>query len=108
MKTKIITPLLLFWRSKEAWIWLVALIFLASNHPGGHHYSFCLFNNLGISFCPGCGIGRSITLFFNGSIKDSFLCHPLGIPAVILLSARIYNVLKNSIQQIETINPLST
>jgi len=108
MKNKFTSGLLLFWRTKEAWIWLVALAFLASSNPSGQHYSFCLFNNLGIPFCPGCGLGRSITLLFNGDVKQSFLCHPLGIPAVILLFSRIFTVLRNSIQQIETFNPLST
>lgn len=81
------------WRRKEAFIWLAALAWLAIDNPAAHHYSLCPFHNLGISFCPGCGLGRSIGFLFRLDISASFQAHPLGIPAVTLLIARIVKVL---------------
>jgi hypothetical protein len=79
------------WQKKEALIWLGALIFLAFSNPDTHHYSFCPLDNLGFSYCPGCGLGRSVGYLFRLDFESSFLSHPLGIPAVALL---IYRSLK--------------
>jgi hypothetical protein len=81
------------WRRKEAVIWISALIFLAFSNPAVHHYSICPLDNLGISYCPGCGLGRSIGYFFRFDFKSSFLAHPLGIPAVFLLIFRSVKIL---------------
>ncbi|MFA4863650.1 MAG: DUF2752 domain-containing protein, partial [Bacteroidales bacterium] len=81
------------WQKKEALIWIVALIFLAFSNPAVHHYTLCPLDNLGISYCPGCGLGRSIGYFFRLDIESSFLAHPLGIPAVFLLVYRSLKIL---------------
>ena len=80
------------WFKKEAFIWLAALTWLALADPSGHHYSICPLHNLGFSFCPGCGLGRSIGYFFRLDPVSSFQAHPLGILAVILLIYRIIRV----------------
>jgi len=85
------------YRSAEAWIWLTALILLALLDPGDHHHTLCPFSNLGISFCPGCGIGRSISLAFRGEWLNSLMMHPLGIPAIILLFWRSMSLIKHQI-----------
>jgi hypothetical protein len=56
--------------------------------------SLCLLHNLGVP-CPGCGLGRSITYFFQGQMAASFWTHPLGIPAVIIISQRIIHLSQN-------------
>jgi hypothetical protein len=81
------------WHRKEAIIWLVALILLAASNPSEHHYTLCPLHNLGWDFCPGCGMGRSISYLFHLQVEKSFLTHPLGIPAVIILLHRITKVL---------------
>lgn len=81
------------WYRKEALLWLAALIWLAIDSPVHHHYTLCPFQNMGISFCPGCGLGRSIGLLFRLNIEASFQAHPLGIPAVILIVTRFVKVL---------------
>jgi hypothetical protein len=81
------------WNKKEALIWIAALLFLAVSNPAVHHYSICPLDNLGISYCPGCGLGRSIGYFFRFDIVSSCLAHPLGIPAVFLLMYRSVNIL---------------
>jgi hypothetical protein len=81
------------WQRKEALIWMTALIFLAVSNPADHHYTLCPLDNMGISYCPGCGLGRSIGYFFRLDLESSFLSHPLGIPAIILLIYRSFKIL---------------
>jgi hypothetical protein len=66
---------------------------LAFMNPGTDpHYSFCFFKFLGIHFCPGCGIGHSISYLFHGNISASLSAHPLGIFAVVIILSRIYKL----------------
>jgi hypothetical protein len=81
------------WHKKEALIWMAALACLAISNPAVHHYTLCPLDNLGISYCPGCGLGRSIGYFFRLEIISSFLTHPLGIPAVFLFVYRSVKIL---------------
>lgn len=80
----------------EALVWAASLLILAFYYPEGEtHFSICPLNNLGFDFCPGCGLGRSISFLFRGEVKQSFAAHPLGIFAVIVLSYRIFRLTKN-------------
>ena len=81
------------WYKKEALIWIAAMAILAISNPAIHHYSLCPLDNLGISYCPGCGLGRSIAYFFRLDFMSSFLSNPLGIPAVFLFVHRSVNIL---------------
>ncbi len=67
---------------------------LALSNPAGDHFSLCIFKFLGMDFCPGCGIGHSIAWLFRLNIERSISCHPLGIPALILLLFRIFQLIK--------------
>ncbi len=78
----------------EAVIWTVALLVLALSDPAGTHIAICPLQRLGVDFCPGCGLGRSVTLLFHGEVTRSFAAHPLGIFAVIVLSLRVVTLLK--------------
>ena len=81
--------------TSEIFIWSSALIYLAIfNHPGHAHFSICPLKNLGIEFCPGCGLGNSISYLFRGEIISSFYAHPFGIPALIILISRIISLIK--------------
>jgi hypothetical protein len=77
----------------ELIFWIAAFIFLAMAKPAAHpediHFTFCPLANLGLSWCPGCGLGRAITLIFHGRIRESFDYHWLGIPAILIISYRI-------------------
>lgn len=85
-------------RYLELLIWLTALVLLAFAPLEGDHYSLCVFNNLGIGFCPGCGLGHSITYLFHANFSASFDAHPLGIPAVLILLFRIFIIFKQNNQ----------
>jgi hypothetical protein len=80
----------------ESLIWLSGLIVLAFwNFSTDTHFTLCPLANLGFDFCPGCGLGKSISLFFKGEVKESLYTHPFGIFAVIILSLRIFQQTKN-------------
>lgn len=74
----------------EIFIWLLALIALAfSGQYNGLHFSFCPLHNLGISWCPGCGLGLSISSLLHGDFQSSWEHHWFGVPALMILVHRI-------------------
>ena len=82
----------------EAVLWCCALIALALNDTAASHYSLCPLSQAGFTFCPGCGLGRSVTHLFHGEILTSFQTHPLGVFAVIVLSFRTVQLTKHYFQ----------
>jgi hypothetical protein len=90
--------LLFFFNSLEAFIWLIALIVLATASITGTHFTLCPLNNAGFQYCPGCGLGHSITMIFHGQFIESLHMHPFGFPAIGLLSWRIVSVFRNSVR----------
>lgn len=73
----------------EGVLWFTALIYLCFVNPyQTQSFTFCLFHNLGIDFCPGCGLGRSISFLYYADIINSFKTHPFGILALLLISYR--------------------
>jgi hypothetical protein len=81
----------------EALIWILGLIYLYFVNSDSH-YSFCLFKNLGIDFCPGCGLGRSIHYLMHFEFMKSINTHPLGIFAFVMLLNRIITLLIPSLK----------
>ena len=78
----------------EGICWVMALTLLYFSDPYSHHFTLCPLENIGLEWCPGCGLGRSIALFMRGEIDASFSMHWLGIPAFFILIARIYTLSK--------------
>ena len=79
----------------EGVLWLTGLVYLFFINPYQVQlFTFCPFHNLGISFCPGCGLGRSISFFYHGDFLHSIKTHPLGIIAFIFISARTTELFK--------------
>lgn len=58
------------------------------------HFTFCILKLSGFNFCPGCGLGHSISYFFHGNIQASLSSHPLGIFAVIIILLRIFKLIQ--------------
>ena len=81
----------------EALLWITGLIYLSTIdlYQQGH-FDFCLFKITGIEFCPGCGLGKSISMIFHGDIINSIKTHPIGIFAVIFIIKRIIELLYKS------------
>lgn len=99
--------LISFYRSinLEVIIWSAGLIFLALfNVTENSHFTICPLSNLGFENCPGCGLGKSITLFFKGDFPGSINTHLLGIPAIIILLYRIITLIHNNILTQRKIN----
>lgn len=78
----------------ELILWSAAIVLLATADTGAgihdHHFTLCPLANMGFSWCPGCGLGRSITQLLQGNIRQSFQYHWLGIPALLLIMNRIF------------------
>jgi len=81
----------------ELFIWITALILLAFSTPGASHFTLCPLANLGITWCPGCGLGRAITHVFHGEIKQALGLHWFVFPALAILLFRIAQLSKQFI-----------
>jgi hypothetical protein len=77
----------------EAIVWVTALILLATMDPYSTQPSLCMFHNLGIESCPGCGLGHSVSAAFHGQFGQSFTLHPLGMITIVFLTGRIITVI---------------
>ncbi|CAN5244625.1 hypothetical protein BH23BAC3_BH23BAC3_01010 [soil metagenome] len=79
--------------------WLVlssGLVLMAFIDPADNKSTLCLFEFIGINFCPGEGFGRSIALVFRGEILESFQMHPLGLPGITIIAHRIVSIFKRN------------
>ncbi len=80
----------------ELFFWVTALILLATANSHEHHFTLCPLANLGFKdWCPGCGIGRSISHILHGEFTESFSEHWFGFPALLIIVYRIYTLIKN-------------
>jgi len=78
----------------ELLFWVAALVSLAINDPSGNaHFTLCPLKALGITWCPGCGLGHAISWLFHGNIRNSLHAHWLGIPALAVIFYRIYTLI---------------
>jgi hypothetical protein len=78
----------------EACAWMLALLAPVFIDPvADHHFSLCFFKNIGLSWCPGCGLGHSLAFLYRGDFAASFQAHPLGIATIAILAHRIYILL---------------
>ncbi|MBA4252105.1 MAG: hypothetical protein C0442_10355 [Chlorobiaceae bacterium] len=91
--------------TSEIVLWFGCLFYLVLFNPYlSSHFTFCVINIVGITWCPGCGIGKSISYLLHGDIYKSFETHILGTPALILIIIRIvqlYNF-KNKLKLTES------
>ncbi|MHA4893759.1 DUF2752 domain-containing protein [Pedobacter sp. PWIIR3] len=73
------------------WVVALTLLALAQPVPAGQedHFTLCPLAAMGFDWCPGCGIGRSITQLLHGNLSDSLKLHWFGIPALLILLYRI-------------------
>ena len=85
----------------ELLFWIGALLMLGSTGAqevaGQEHLSLCPLANLGFSWCPGCGLGRSLSYLLHGNFQESVQMHWFGIPALLILLYRIFILSKQEI-----------
>lgn len=84
---------------EAAW-WTVALVSLACTDPSGEGLlRLCPLDWLGLTFCPGCGLGHGIAHLFRGDLAASVHAHPLAPLAVAVLSHRIARLVRSAWRQ---------
>ncbi len=79
--------------------WMVlsgGLVLLGLMNPNLTAPSFCLLDAFGI-FCPGEGLGRSISFIFRGMWMEAWAIHPAGFFAIPIISGRVFYILNNRI-----------
>lgn len=90
----------------ELMIWMTALLLLGTAKADPvfepRHFTFCPLYHLGATWCPGCGLGRSIIQFFHGHIRESLHNHLLGIPATLIISWRILVLGRSEFKKLNT------
>jgi len=77
----------------ELAVWVGSLLWLGFSEVESAHYSVCLFRAVGLSHCPGCGLGHGISHLFHGRLAESWASHPLTIPALLILLNRMRQLL---------------
>jgi hypothetical protein len=80
----------------EPWIWTASLVWLAWTDPASMHFTFCPLANIGIGWCPGCGLGHAVSYALHGEFIQSLHEHVLGIPAVVVLTFRITTLIREA------------
>lgn len=86
----------------EAAVWSASLLFLSIINPSDiNNLSICPLHNIGFKYCPGCGLGASLSYLLRGDFAASFNAHYLGGAAAAIL---IYRIIKLSIYQIKKNN----
>lgn len=75
------------------------LVLLALMSPENAGTSLCFFDWVGIDFCPGKGLGHSISYTFRGDFGAAFQAHLAGPASVIILSGRIIYLWKELYQE---------
>lgn len=80
----------------ELLFWMGSIIGILLIDPAsGSHFSLCPLDQLGIDWCPGCGLGRSMNLLARGEFQASWELHPLAAFAYLVILSRIWNLISN-------------
>jgi len=84
----------------ELTFWVTALIALGVSHPTqATHFTLCPLKLMGITWCPGCGLGHSIAFLLHGDLRNSFHAHWLGVPALIIILYRIFDLISQRVSE---------
>lgn len=79
------------------WIALISgLLLMAMMDPMNQASSLCLIDWLGFEFCPGCGLGTSISFAARGELSASLNAHPLGLLAVVIILGRVGEIFRRN------------
>jgi len=73
------------------------LILLALMDPLTQAQTLCPIERLGFEYCPGEGLGQSISHAFRGDFVASFYSHPAGIAAILIITGRIFAILHRNL-----------
>ncbi len=90
---------LFLFKNTELFFWITGLIILALSNPAHQHFTICPLANAGFTFCPGCGLGHSISWLFRLNFTESFHSHFFGLPALLIILFRIKQLLFNQFKK---------
>lgn len=78
--------------TSELTLWIAGLLVLYA--IGGDHGlgTVCMFSWFGVDHCWGCGLGRALHEAMHLEFTRSIDQHPLGIPVLIILLLRIFQL----------------
>ncbi len=83
----------------EIAVFLAGLLFMALLDPvTDYKSSWCLYEIVGINFCPGEGLGHSIAYIFRADIYKAMEANILGPFAIIILISRIGFLVRKNIE----------
>jgi hypothetical protein len=74
--------------------WVACILAILTINPSSDSFSLCPLDNLGLTWCPGCGLGRSMNLLARGEFKASWEMHPLASLAYAVIFHRIWVLIK--------------
>ncbi|MFB6231445.1 MAG: DUF2752 domain-containing protein [Salinibacter sp.] len=81
----------------EALFWTAGLVAMAAMDPQGDHlFSLCPLDAVGVSICPGCGLGHAVAYLARGELVASVQAHPLGVPAVLILATHVHRLARRA------------
>ena len=79
----------------ELIVWPTALMLLFLMDPHQHNgESLCMLKRMKLPWCPGCGLGHSISFLLHGKWNAALKSHPLGPFAVLILTYRTIQLAK--------------
>lgn len=75
------------------WVALsTGLLLMGLLDPFSSADSYCVIDRFGFSFCPGCGLGKSISHTFRGDLSASISAHPAGLFAILVIAGRVLSI----------------
>ena len=83
---------------------LTGLLLMAYMDPFSNSVSYCIVDRLGFDFCPGCGLGKSISHTFRGDLSASLEAHPAGIFAIFIILGRVFSIFHRNHKYIKGIS----
>ncbi len=78
-----------FNRHFEWFVLLAGLLMMAVLDPRTAGEGYCLLEWMGITWCPGDGLGRSIAWATHGEFYKSLEYNIMGIPSIIIIGGRV-------------------
>jgi|SRR5699024_1011807 len=88
-----------FFNNHFEWIALsVGLLVMALMNPYTQNGAgWCIYERLGISFCPGDGLGHSIAFLFRGDFFRAWHANVMGPFAVVIIFSRVAYLFKQNV-----------
>ena len=81
----------------EAGLWTAGLVAVSVANPWALPLiDACLFEAIGLSFCPGAGLGHAVGFLARGEFQLSFQSHPFALVVVGILIHHIQSLFRSA------------